>query len=262
MKKDYIEKNKSGWNVRTEVHIDSKFYNVPDFKNGENTLHQPELKLLGDINGKSLLHLQCHFGLDTMTLARMGAMCTGVDISSKAIENAIEISKDIGVDVKFIEDDVHNIKKYFSNDFDVVLSSYGVLCWLYDLKIWADGIYSSLKKGGRFYLVEFHPFLDIILNGKVSGHKNYFSNGEPLAEWTEGTYTDSEAKIKYFEYRWQNNISDVINALISSGFKLIDMQEYPYSPYKLSDCMDMEKDGLYSSSSNNYPYLYSLVVEK
>lgn len=262
MKADYLEKNKEGWNLRTGVHVGSDFYNLEDFLKGKSTLHKPELDLLGNVAGQELLHLQCHFGMDTMSWARLGAKCTGLDISSEAITKARELNKLLSLDVNFIEDDVHNLANHFDNQFDTIITSYGVLCWLYDINIWAKSIAKSLKKGGRFVLVEFHPVLDIIFNGKVSGHSSYFSEGAPLAEWTQGTYTNPDSDIRYFEYRWQNNMGSVINALIDAGLSIKAMQEYPYSPYRLFEGMDVQEDGLWHSSQNSYPYLYSLIAEK
>lgn len=262
MSQDFISKNKQGWDLRTTVHVDSDFYDVEGFLKGKSTLNKPELELARDVKDKDLLHLQCHFGQDTMSWSRLGARCTGLDISAEAIHKAKDLNQQLGLNIRFIEEDVHKVGTLFDNEFDIVITSYGVLCWIHDLDIWAEGIARSLRKGGRFILVEFHPFLDITHDGKVSGHSSYFSSGDPVSGWTKGTYTDREANIEYFEYRWQNNISDVVTALIKAGLSIQAMKEYPYSPYRLFDGMEENEDGYWKFSANAQPCLYSLIAEK
>lgn len=260
MKSEYLEKNKKAWDLRTNIHVNSSFYGLNQFLEGKSTLNKPELDLLGDITKKNLLHLQCHFGLDTMSYSRMGAYCTGLDLSTDAIEKAKQLKSQLGLNTVFIADDVHNIDKLFNNQFDIVVTTYGVLCWLYDLPRWATGIKKSLKKNGRFILVDFHPMLDIFLDGTVSGHKRYFTKGKSHASWAKNTYADPSVTLEYLEYRWQHNIGDITNVLIDAGLTIESLLEYPYTPYNLFDDMDICQDGLWSSSKHFYPYLFSVTA--
>ncbi|EDP46862.1 class I SAM-dependent methyltransferase [Rickettsiella grylli] len=260
-----IKTNQHGWNLRTSVHINSSFYDVEGFLKGKSTLNFPEREFLSDVFRKKLLHLQCHFGLDTLSFSRMGAETVGVDLSSEAINYAKILCKKSNINSQFIIGDVHQLSQYIAaNTFDIIYSSYGVICWLYDLDIWAKEIFKVLKKNGEFVLIEFHPILDYVYNGNISGKLQYFSDGQTVCEETTGTYTDRESPIKYSEYRWKHNLADVVSALLNTTMKLEKMKEYPYTPFKLFEDLDINNKFGWSNSSNKnqYPYLYALKFRK
>ena len=179
---DHLSINKKAWDNRTKVHVESKFYDVAAFKNGKCSLNPIELEQVGDVQGKSLLHLQCHFGQDTLSWARRGAVVTGVDLSGEAIEQANRLKQALGLKADFIESDVIQFGRENGQQFDIVFTSYGALCWLPKLMDWAQTVAKSLKSGGELHLVEFHSFNDLL-----SGY-SYFPNAEPDIE-EEGTYT-------------------------------------------------------------------------
>lgn len=154
---NYIEINKHSWNNRTETHLNSEFYNMTGFLIGETSLNEIELELLGDISGKSILHLQCHFGQDSISLSRLGANVTGIDLSYKAIENAKIIAEKTQANTTFICCDIYDLKKHLDEKFDIVFTSYGTIGWLPDLDKWASIINHFLKPNGKFVFVEFHP---------------------------------------------------------------------------------------------------------
>lgn len=156
----YLDINKAAWDKRTSLHIGSKFYDVAAFKAGKSSLNEVEINQLGNVEGKKLLHLQCHFGQDTLSLARQGAIVTGVDISTEAIHQANILKENLGLEATFIAQDIYHYGRENKEQFDIVYSSYGVLCWLPDLTLWADVIANSLSVGGEFHLVEFHAFND------------------------------------------------------------------------------------------------------
>ena len=147
---DYKEINKALWNNKTDVHIESEFYDNETFINGRNSLNSIELELLGDIKGKSVLHLQCHFGQDTISLNRLGANVTGIDLSDKAIERAKELTIKTNSDAKFICCDIYDLPNHLDEQFDIVFTSYGVIGWLPDLDKWAKIISHFLKQDGKF----------------------------------------------------------------------------------------------------------------
>ena len=157
----YMRSNLEHWNKLTPIHERSKFYDVESFKSGKSTLKSIELEELGDVSGRSLLHLQCHFGLDTMSWARLGARVTGVDFSDRAISLAQELSKELGIEADFVCSDVYDLRSILDKQFDIVFTSYGILCWLPDLRRWAEVIAHFLRPGGTFYMVEGHPFVDV-----------------------------------------------------------------------------------------------------
>ena len=158
---DYININKAAWEGRTETHAQSEMYDMEGFLRGESPLIPPlDYELLGNLCGKSLLHLQCHFGMDTLCIARQGASQTvGADFSQSAIAKARELNARLGMDVEFIQSDIYKLPEVLDQQFDIVYTSYGVIGWLGDLAEWGKIIARYLKPGGKFVMVEFHPML-------------------------------------------------------------------------------------------------------
>ncbi|WP_199612004.1 class I SAM-dependent methyltransferase [Flocculibacter collagenilyticus] len=222
---DYLAVNKQTWDERTKIHVTSDFYDVEGFISGKSSLNEIELTLIGDVNAKSLLHLQCHFGLDTLSWARLGAKTTGVDLSSEAIDKATSLASDLKLDANFVCSDVFQFNMSGDAKYDIVYTSYGVLCWLPDLTRWAETISRSLKQGGKFYLVEFHPVMDLL-----SGY-SYFSKDTPDIE-EEATYTENSGDEALPIVTWTHTISEVVNALVNAGIDIEAVDEYPYSPYE------------------------------
>lgn len=259
---NYVEDNRNGWDLRTGVHLDSSFYDVEAFCKGGLTLKSPEQELSGRVKGLKLLHLQCHFGMDTLSWAHLGAEATGVDFSPAAIEAANRLSDETGIHARFVQADVQALGESFQHGFDIVVTTYGILCWLGDLDAWARSIRGSLKPGGRFILVEFHPLLDLLFDGMVSGHNHYFSTAEPVSGATTGTYTDRDAPISYTEHRWQHPVSEVVSALLRTGLHITDMREYPYASYPVVSALDTQKDGLWypTKEYGRVPFMYSIVA--
>lgn len=227
---DYLSINKKLWDNKTEVHVKSEFYDVDGFINGNDSLNSIELDLLGNIEGKSVLHLQCHFGQDTISLSRRGAKATGVDLSEKAIEQAQKLSREIGTDTRFIQSDVYALKDVLDEKFDVVFTSYGVIGWLPDMKKWAETIHHFLKPGGELVFVEFHPVI-WMMSYDFQRIEFKYDDSEPIVEELEGTYTDRDAKLKDKSVCWNHGLSRVLNSLIKTGLVINDFQEYDYSPY-------------------------------
>ncbi len=254
---DYLNINKAAWDKRTKVHVESEFYDVASFKNGRCSLNPIEIGQIGDVQGKSLLHLQCHFGQDTLSWARLGADVTGVDLSADAIKQANLLKQTLGLQAQFIEADVVQFGRKNKQQFDIVFTSYGVLCWLPNLTDWAQTIANSLKVGGEFHLVEFHTFHDLL-----SGY-SYFPNGEPDVE-AEGTYTENCDGTKSTMVTWSHSISEVINALIGVGLKIESFNEYPYSPYNCFDGLELVPNLGYQMlyKGQQIPLLYSIKARK
>ncbi|MEO6583015.1 MAG: class I SAM-dependent methyltransferase, partial [Ferruginibacter sp.] len=146
----HFNDNRLSWNKRTAVHKDSAFYNLAEFKSGAPSLNETEINALGDVQSKSLLHLQCHFGMDTMSWARLGATCTGVDLSDEAISLAKEINAELQLNCDFICCNVYDLKMHLDKKFDIVFTSYGTIGWLPDLDAWAEIVAHFLKPGGVF----------------------------------------------------------------------------------------------------------------
>jgi len=148
--KEYFKVNKDTWDKKVSIHTKSEFYDVEGFVNGKTSLNKYELEELGNVNGKSLLHLQCHFGQDTLSWSRLGATCTGIDLSSEGIKQAKLLNDKLGLNATFIESNLYDVPKNVIGKFDIVFASYGVIGWLPDLKTWGEIIASKLKTGGFF----------------------------------------------------------------------------------------------------------------
>lgn len=260
---DYIEKNRFSWNQRTEVHITSEFYDVPGFLNGKSSLQDIELNMLGDIKGKSILHLQCHFGQDSLSMARMGAKVTGVDLSDKAIAKANELAEQMQLDASFICCDLYDLPKHLSQQFDIVFTTYGTIGWLPDLDKWAAIVSRYLKPGGHFIFVEFHPVIWMFDDAVEKVGYNYFNAG-PIEESQEGTYADKNAPMKVEYVGWNHSISEVVNNLIKHGIEIKNLDEFDYSPYNVfANPLEFEP-GKYrvAHHGNKIPLVYSILATK
>lgn len=226
----YFETNRSLWNGKTPHHIASAFYDMEGWMAGNTSLKGPELDILGDISNKTLLHLHCHFGQDSLSLARMGANVTGTDISDVAIQYARELNEQLGLGARFIEADTYSVPGKVGEQFDIVFATYGVIGWLPDMQRWADVVSSMLKPGGRLVFVEFHPAVWMFDNHFTHVQYSYFNRG-PIIETLDGTYADRSAEIKMKEIGWNHSIADVLQSLINSGMQITVFKEYDYSVF-------------------------------
>lgn len=265
MKKEdnYIDINKKAWNQKTEVHVNSEFYDTPSFLEGRSTLNNIELDLLGDITGKKVLHLQCHFGQDTLSLGRLGADVTGVDFSDKAIEEARNLSVSTGVPARFICSDVYSLHEVLNEQFDIVFTSYGTIGWLPDLEKWAKTISYFLKPGGTFVFAEFHPVVWMFDDNFEKIGYNYFK-ADAIIESQIGTYADVSAPLENEMITWNHAMSEVINSLIKSGLEINVLNEFDYSPYNCFRNTEEFEQGKYRiiQLGNNIPMVYSVKATK
>lgn len=227
---DYIKKNRQSWDKRVEAHLKSAFYDNEQFLKGKSTLNDIELGFLGNLDGKSVLHLQCHFGQDTISLSRLGAQATGVDFSGKAIETARELTIKSNTNTQFVCCDIYELPAYLEATFDIVFTSYGTIGWLPDMDKWAAIVARFLKPGGKFVFVEFHPVVWMFDDDFKEVAYSYF-NTEPIIETTSGTYADRDADIQNETVSWNHDLSEVISSLLKQGLQITSFKEYDYSPY-------------------------------
>ena len=259
--KDYLEVNRESWDKRTKIHVDSEFYSHQDFLAGKSSLKEIELGLMGDVKGLKILHLQCHFGQDSISLARLGAQVTAVDLSPAAIELAQKTAADLGLDVEFICSDVLAADLLKGRKFDMVFASYGTICWLPDLNPWAKLIKDKLNSGGKFMLVDFHPVLDMYDDEMQVLEYSYF-NVAPVTGATSGSYAEkSEVQIPYIV--WNHPTSEVLSALLDAGLRITHFEEYPYSPYPCftGSVSIGESRYVIERFGNKMPLCFSLIVE-
>lgn len=254
---DYLTINLDTWNKRTAIHIDSRFYDVAGFLEGNSSLNPIELEQVREVQGKRLLHLQCHFGLDSLSWARLGAIVTGVDLSSTAIENARRLADQSTLEATFIESDVYQFGIDNSEQFDIVFTSYGVLCWLPDLTKWAQVVADALCVGGELHLVEFHSINDLL-----SGY-SYFPQHQGDVE-EEGTYTENCDGEKSTVVTWAHSLSEVITALISAGLSIEVFNEFPSSPYDCFEGLEYVDDAGYQARYKGQlvPLIYAIKARK
>lgn len=260
---DYITKNKESWNKKVEPHVKSDFYDMKGFLAGNTSLNQIELDLLGNVKGKSILHLQCHFGQDTLSLARMGAKLTGGDLSDKGIDKAREINRELQLDAEFICCDLYDLPNHLNAKFDLVFTSYGTIGWLPDIDKWAKIVGRYLKPGGKFVFVEFHPVVWMFDEDFNKIAYNYFNDG-PIEETFTGTYAEREAPIEQEIVSWNHGMSEVVNSLIKNGLELNKLNEYDYSPYNCFNKTEKISNRKFRIKhlSNNIPMVYAIVATK
>ncbi|WP_452228583.1 class I SAM-dependent methyltransferase [Lacinutrix sp. MEBiC02404] len=260
---DYFKANKVTWNDKVKVHSKSDMYNMQAFKDGKSSLMSYETKALGDVSSKSLLHLQCHFGQDTLSWSRLGATCVGVDLSDGGIALAQELNKELQLDAKFVCCNVLDTSEYVKETFDIVFTSYGVIGWLPDLKPWGKMIAEKLNKGGTFYMVEFHPIVWMFdyLEEKPIMKYGYMQD-EVIYEEYEGTYANQESKMVTKEYGWNHGLSEVINALTEAGLQIEYLKEHDEAPYDVLPGLEKTKSGMYVTKDKLYPLIFEIKATK
>ena len=260
---EYFETNKATWNEKVKVHTQSEMYDLEAFKQGKSSLMPYELEALGDVKGKHLLHLQCHFGQDTLSWSRLGATCVGVDLSDEGIKIAQQLNEELKLDARFVCCNVLDTSAHVKDMFDIVFTSYGVIGWLPDLKPWGRMIADRLKSGGTFFMAEFHPIVwmfDYLQTPPVL--KYGYMQDEVIYEEYEGTYADEGSKMVSKEYGWNHGLSEVINALTAAGLHIEYLNEHDESPYNVLPDLEPTKSGMYVTKDKLYPLLFTLKAIK
>jgi SAM-dependent methyltransferase len=258
---DYLEKNRQLWNARTDVHLTSEFYALDNFLKGKSSLNSIELDLLGDLERKSVLHLLCHFGQDSISLARLGATVTGVDLSDNAIAKARELSSQTGVAAEFICSDIYDLPNHLEKKFDVIFTSYGTIGWLPDLDKWAKVVAQFLKPGGKFVFAEFHPVVWMFDNALEKVAYSYF-NREAIIETENGTYADQNSAIALESVGWNHDLGEVLGSLLKNGLELKTFEEFDYSPYNVFPNMTEPEPGKFRVAhlDGKIPLVYALTA--
>ena len=266
---EYMEANRRHWDELVGIHLHAEYYGVNTFKAGVSKLKPVEAQELGDVRGRTLLHLQCHFGLDTLSWAREGAVVTGVDFSERAVEAARSLAADTGIDARFVVSDIYSLPEKLTGQFEIVFTSYGALCWLPDLRPWAEVVSHFMAPGGIFYAVEFHPVCGIFdwgpdLNDLLVRYP-YFPSTEPIRSEDEGSYADRSAEVENrLNYSWPHPLGDVVTALADVGLRIDFVHEYPFSPERHFGFMEAGRDGMFylTRYAASIPLLYSIKATK
>jgi SAM-dependent methyltransferase len=262
---DWFALNRAAWNARTPAHLASAFYDVAAFKAGACSLREIERAQVGDVAGRSLLHLQCHFGQDTLSWARLGARVTGLDLSDASIAAARALAAEVGVDARFVQGNVFDAPALLAAEtFDVVFTSYGALGWLPRLEPWARAVAACLRPGGVFHLVEFHPAVWMWDDAFERVAYAYDAPGEPIVTEQTGSYADRAAPVSFTDVGFNHGLGSVVSALLAEGLRVDALREYDWSPYDIFPDMEAFAPGRYRMRrfGAKLPLVYGLVARR
>ena len=268
---DAVRANNELWDEWTRIHEASEFYDLEGFKRGGVRINDYERDEIGDVTGLRLLHLQCHFGIDTLSWARLGAKVTGADFSQAAVDLATRTAAEIGIaDARFVRSDLFELPNNLEGDFDLVYTSGGVLGWMPDINRWAKVVAHFVRPGGRFYITEIHPVANSFENeGVAPGELRlvypYWEHRAPLAFDNVGSYADPDALVSVpKEYGWDHGLGEIVTALIDAGLRIDSLREFPFVHWKL-DFLEESPDGTWrlpESVKGELPLYFSILATK
>ena len=264
-REEWLETNRANWDERVPIHVAGEFYDVEGFRAGHERLRPFEIAEVGDVAGKDLVHLQCHFGIDTLSWARRGARVVGLDFSGPAVEAARRLAAELGLDATFVESDVYDaVGSLGGRTFDVVYTGLGALNWLPDIGRWAGVVADLLRPGGFLYLAEFHPFSRVFGDEDLTVTYDYFQDAPEV--WDEpGTYADLGAEtVNNRTYEWLHTLGDVLSAVVSSGLTLELLHEHDYTLFPQWPFLKKSGFDTYRlpEGTPSLPLMYSLRARK
>ena len=263
--------NQALWDAWTAVHATGDFYDLAGFKAGGVRLRPYEIEMVGDVAGRSLLHLQCHFGIDTLSWARLGARVTGADLSPAAIDLARTLADELGFpEARFVRSNLYDLPGALDGVFDVVYTSRGVLGWLPDIRGWARVVAHFLAPGGRFFITEVHPVIQALEDedvqpGELRLRYPYWEHPEPLVFDVKGSYADRDADIgEKVEHGWDHGLGEIVTALIEAGLTIESLVEHPFLDWKVGFLVE-DGDGTWRlppDAGGEMPLMFSLLATK
>lgn len=269
---EYLKANLASWDEAVGLHAASELYDVEGFRAGKDSLSGIEREELGPLvrEGTTLLHLQCHFGLDTLSWARRGALVTGIDFSGEGIAKARALADEVGLSARatFLQSDVESLPDRLSGTFDVVFTSWGALIWLGDLERWAEVVAHFLRPEGHLYVAEFHPVAYLLADDATAGDLRigypYFQYGVPQRFDEPGDYADPSATVEHtLTFEWNHGFAEILDPLLRSGLRLVFLHEFPYTipglPFPFLELCD---DGLQrvKGRHDDVPLSFSLLM--
>jgi SAM-dependent methyltransferase len=264
--------NRRLWDAWTGIHVGSEFYDVDSFRDGRRPIRLADYELaeVGPIEGKSLLHLQCHFGLDTLSWARLGANVTGVDFSHVAVEAAQRLANEVGVEARFVESDIYSLPDVLGGEYDVVYTSGGVLGWLPRIAPWAQVAAHFVKPGGFLYVTEIHPvaqaFADEgVLPGELKLGYPYWEHAAPITVQVQGSYADRSAPTEgLIEHGWDHSMGEIVSAIADAGLRIDFLHEFDFVQWPVT-WLVKSADGRYrlpEGVGGELPLYFSLKAAK
>jgi len=264
---ELLAANRANWNDRTAIHLRSRFYDVEGWLRDERGPRRREVEVLGDVAGLRLLHLQCHFGLDTLAWARVGATVTGLDFSAVAIEAAEDLARRAGLAERstFVCANVLDAAHALGNaTFDLVYVSTGALCWLPSVDLWAAQVGALVAPGGRFYLHDGHPVAWALAGERLCFEHTYFEEREPHVDDSDVTYTDAERPIRSRRsYEWNHSIGEIVTALVTHGLGIEWLAEHDWTDYQRFPWLTADDEGRWSPADGpRVPLSFSLLARR
>ena len=266
-----IAENRRLWDEWTAIHETSTFYDLDGFRRGGIRIKPYELEEIGPVDGLSVLHLQCHFGIDTLSWARLGARVTGADFSPAAIDLARRLADEIGFpEARFVRSELDRLPDVLGDQFDLVYTSNGVLGWLPDIRAWARVAAHFVQPGGRFYVTEIHPVANVfedegVRPGELALRYPYWEHVEPLSFPVEGSYADPTAHVEATrEHGWDHGLGEIVTALIEAGLRIETLREYPFVNWPLA-FLDEAADGTWrlpGDLDGRLPLFFSILASK
>ena len=269
--KKLLDENRALWDEWTEIHTKGGFYDVDGFLDGTAgiKIEDWEQAEVGDVRGKRLLHLQCHFGLDTLSWARLGAQVTGIDFSPKAIAAARDLAQRAGIDARFVRSSIYDLPDVLDEEFDVVYTGRGAIGWLPSIERWADVACRYVKPGGCLYIHEGHPVLWAIEEGQTLSNPIHLGHpyweGDVISTKVEGSYADPGAPVQAeLEHGWNHGLGEVVTALARRGLRVEFLHEQDFLAWPASFLVDAG-NGRYrwpADQVGTLPLMYSLKASR
>ena len=264
--------NQRWWSERARFHPDTEMYRefVQQLRDGGDTLLPFDDRILGPLEGLKVLHLQCHIGTDTLSLARRGADVTGLDFSEDALQRARALADELGLSASFVQGNAVDLPETLRGPFDLVYTSYGALCWLGDLHAWAAGIAPRLASGGRLVVIDGHPLWHAVADEPIAGERLVLSyaylGSEPETFENQGSYADRSVATEHNRVvEWAHGLGTLVNAVLASGLVVEELSEHPEGYCKLVDGMVRGRDRLWRLPEplhGRYPLSYTLVARR
>jgi SAM-dependent methyltransferase len=263
--------NEALWDAWTAIHAAGEFYDLEDFKAGGVRLRPYEIELVGDVMGKTLLQLQCHFGIDTLSWARLGARVTGADISGAAIDLATALATELGFpEARFVRSNLYDLPENLQGTFDVVYTSRGALNWLPDIRGWARVVAHFLAPGGTFFITEMHPVANVFENegvapGELRLAYPYWEHPQPLVFPVKGTYADRDAVVvDQTEHAWDHGLGEIVTALADTGLRIEKLIEHPFLGWSADFLVEGPDGNFYlpEGTAGELPLMFTLKASK
>ncbi|MCI4317271.1 MAG: class I SAM-dependent methyltransferase [Thermoplasmata archaeon] len=259
--------NRAWWDESVAHHVASASYDVPSFLRGRSSLRSLEIQALGSVRSKALLHLQCHFGMDTLSWARRGALVTGVDFSPRAIRAARRLAREAKIPATFLRANVYDLPASLDQRFDIVYTGKGAIGWLPDAIGWAAAVARVLKPGGIFFLLEDHPIAEVFNNdGAATRFEPRFPyfGGRPVRDESNGTYASSATMRHHVTYGWIHPVSEMLTALTSHGLEIGSVREYPFTFWRRFPFLTKDARGWWGSPTEKsmIPLMWSVQARR